>query len=162
MKPTTEPQSHLVSQNAQAPLCLEVLGLRLPAATLAGTSPVKSVASAPFRQAPSAGAAPQAAYGRRPVSPQSDQKPIEPTSAKASFKSLYLKRPSDPLSGHSPSRGAPDTALRLCGTFGPIRPSRSMRRTAQMLPRAGSLHIPSYLDRSSSSSSSSKLAAWVS
>jgi hypothetical protein len=65
MKPTTEPQSHLVSQNAQ-PRYASKSSAPPSGSHLSRTSPVKSVASAPFRQAPSAGAAPQAAYGRRP------------------------------------------------------------------------------------------------
>jgi hypothetical protein len=51
MKPTTEPQSHLVSQNAQ-PRYASMSSAPPSGSHLSRTSPVKSVASAPFRRHP--------------------------------------------------------------------------------------------------------------
>jgi hypothetical protein len=65
MKPTTQPQSHLVFANAQpryVSMCLAPPSGR----HLGRTSPRKSVASVTVSPTPSAGAAPQASYRRRP------------------------------------------------------------------------------------------------
>jgi hypothetical protein len=53
------------------------------------------------------------------ASPQPPRKPIVRAAVRASFKSLYLERPSDQLKGQALLVGAPDTALRLQRRFRP-------------------------------------------
>ena len=50
---------------------------------------------------------------KTPASAQIHLKPIESAAIKASFKSLYLKRPQEQPKGPPLLAGAPDTALRL-------------------------------------------------
>ena len=116
MNPQLHPRSLLVSAHAYRP-CVSRRSKKVAGHLAAGSRLLKIVLPAvPCRQGrPTQCLKPRAENTRIGSDPS---KAHRIGAIKASFKSLYLKRPQKQPRGPSLLAGAPDTALRLCGKYG--------------------------------------------